>query len=370
MTDDISDDWVGLGWPVGQRTGWGQFGVGLARGLVGAGRRVVLAGGYEWSGVLPVDRGWVSRLSGEVGTGGGWMVMALGNAVEGRPAGLPAGVRCAGMVVIEDAGCLDAGAVERLRGYDALVAPSRWVASLLAGAGLGEVPVCHQGYDERVFVAGGGRGVGPFRVFSGGKLEFRKGQDIVVEAFKRFRRTVEGREAELVVAWDNPWPLTMDGIWLSGYVKGVPSVRGGTADVVGWLTANGVPPGSVIDAGRLSAPELAQVCRMCDVGVFPSRAEGATNMVLVEALATGLPCLVSSGHGHEDVMPGLLPGHAGVPSGYRLVRSTAGWTETDPEAIVAGLVAAVRGTLAAQTISPAYWGWDHRGRAFGEILGR
>ena len=50
----------------------------------------------------------------------------------------------------------------------------------------------------RVFVQGVSSGFGPastriirhagdrFRVFSGGKLEWRKGQDIVVEAFKRF----------------------------------------------------------------------------------------------------------------------------------------------------------------------------------------
>lgn len=366
-TDDISD-WIGLGWPVGQLTGWGQYGVGLVRGLWGAGQQVVLAGGWEPAGVGPVDRLWLSRLACELPEGRGWMVMPLGNGMEARPERLPDGVRCAGLVVFEDPGALTAEAVERLRAYDALVAPSRWVAGMLADAGIAEVPVCHQGYDERVFFPRPRERQGGLRVFSGGKLEFRKAQDIAVEAFKRFRALPEGREAVLVCAWDNPWPLTMDGIWLSGYVKGAPAIRGGKADVTGWLAKNGVPSDAVVDCGKMSQPELAQALRSCDVGVFPSRAEGATNMVLVEALSTGLPCLASSGHGHEDVMPNLLPTHSVVPQGCRLVRSTDGWRETDPDVIVEGLVAVARGEYEAQTISPAYWGWDHRAPALWEAI--
>ncbi len=42
---------------------------------------------------------------------------------------------------------------------------------------------------------------GKFWVFSGGKLDFRKGQDIVLAAFKRFAEN--HKDAVLVTAWQN-----------------------------------------------------------------------------------------------------------------------------------------------------------------------
>ncbi|CAM9185263.1 unnamed protein product, partial [Heterosigma akashiwo] len=41
----------------------------------------------------------------------------------------------------------------------------------------------------------------------GGKLELRKGQDIVLAAFARFARSHP--DARLVVAWDNKWNDTV-----------------------------------------------------------------------------------------------------------------------------------------------------------------
>lgn len=205
----------------------------------------------------------------------------------------------------------------------------------------------------------------PLHIFTGGKLEFRKGQDIVIEAFRRFRETTEGKDAKLVTAWDNPWPQTMDGIWLSGYVKGVPSVKQGRADIVGWLAANGIPEDAVIDCGKLSPAEMAQTIRRSDVGVFVSRAEGATNMVLVEALACGLPCIVSDGHGHRDLGYPTVPATGTVPTGCRLYKSTEGWSETDPDAIVRVLKGIQQD---ASLYLPAIerWAWSVRGPKIAE----
>lgn len=382
-----------LGWTPGSLTGWGTFGVGLARSLHAAGYDVRLPAGADMAGVLPLDRPLIQSLvqpmpeSGDV-----WLFVPLGNDLGPKPE-LPPHIKVCALCVFEDAGALDAAAVERLRAYDQLIAPSRWVQSLLAAKGL-EAPVCHQGYDGRVFFPAPSRGLAGWRtaipdpdggyvyvesskvprstvtrpcVFSGGKLEFRKGQDIVVEAFRRFRATPEGKDAVLVVAWDNPWPKTMDGIWLSGYVKGIPTVTNGKADIVGWLEVNGIPRNAVIDCGRLSPPEMAQVMRSCTVGVFPSRCEGATNLVLVEALATGLPCVVSFGHGHADLKMAAYPAAKSlerIPTGSRLYRSGDGWTEADPEHI-AWLLQHVTPTVVPQEMR-SYWDWMVRGPAFAE----
>lgn len=369
---------IALGWQIGTLTGWGQFGAHFARTASQAGYRVILPPGSltDLSGVLPMDRPILQALQGPLPDDeDGVLCMAIGNGMEPRPTGLPSSIKVAGIIFCEDTGAIDATV---LNAYDLIVAGSRWTERVLKDKGVERVVLAHQGYDSRVFfpaVEANPRRRGPM-VFSGGKLEFRKGQDIVVDAFKRFRLTAEGKDAVLVVAWDNPWPKTMDGIWLSGYVKGVPTVKNGRAEIVPWLVANGLPAESVIDCGRLSPPEAAHVMRSCSVGLFPNRAESGTNMVLVEALASGLPCIVGDWTGQADVcatlnsLGGLMAGATSdsipVPPGCQLYRSTEGWQE-QPAGVWAS---ALRDGGIAQAPSrfPDYWSWDVRGPAMAEAV--
>jgi len=341
------------------------------------------------SGLLPADRvmlrEWVpasSDVPHALPAGAGWVVFALGNGI-GVPSGRPTiatdrtDIRRAGLVVIEDLSCLTPEAVDYLKGLDARIAPSQWVADALAAVGIPDVPVAVQGYDERVWIPRNVARVaarvmlptphtGPF-IFSGGKLEFRKGQDIVVAAFRQVLETYP--DAVLVTAWDNPWPQTMDGIWLAGHVKGVPAIRQGKADVIGWLVANGIPADSVVDVGKVNPLELSAIVRSCDVGVFPNRCEGATNMVLVEALASGLPCVATVGHGQGMLTDAVWPmaSRGQVPRGCRLFGTqdlTAdGWTEADPtdvaQAVREALDATVRHTV-RHTVSQD-WTWHALG---------
>lgn len=381
---------VALGWSPGARSGWGQFGVHFARTCTEAGYRVTIPG-LDQSGVMPTDLPDLERLvSTGLPEGDGWLFMPLGNGSGPRPTidDRP-DLKVAGIIFVEDTGSIDAAA---LNTYDVIVAGSRWTERVLKEKGVERVVLCHQGYDGRVFfpppeppmeriqqcegssfferVPIPRRERKPSRpmIFSGGKLEFRKGQDIVVEAFRRFRATPEGKDAVLVTNWQNLWPNTMDGIWLSGYVKGVPVVRNGRADIVGWLEKNGLPRESVIDCGFMSQPEVAQVMRSCTVAVFPNRAESGTNLPLVEALATGIPCVMAGVHGQADsanhyapVPPWLLQRAGTVPAGCPLYHSTEGWTEPDPEEVVEGL----RFTFDTprQTHYADYWDWSARGPA-------
>ncbi len=383
--------WIGLGWVCGQLTGWGQFGAHFARSATNAGYRVILPALPDKAGVLPLDWPLLSSLVGPLPeTEPGWLCMAIGNQMEERPQGLPSSVKVAGIIFCEDTGAIDAA---KLNAYDLIVVGSRWTERVLREKGVERVILAHQGYDSRVFfptptahdVSGDAdfpmrrRGtadtIAPVRVFSGGKLEFRKGQDIAIEAFKRFRQTPEGKDAVLVTAWDNQWPKTMDGIWLSGYVKGVPQVRNGRADIVPWLVANGLPAESVIDCGRLTPPEAAHVMRSCTVGIFPNRAESGTNMVLVEALASGLPCIAPERHGHADVIRDGKKGHPGgieqygtVPDGCPLYRSTAGWCEPDVADIVECLWVLTTHSRPPFKDTSVYWSWESRGPAMAEVI--
>ncbi|NLE77556.1 MAG: glycosyltransferase family 4 protein, partial [Chloroflexi bacterium] len=52
----------------------------------------------------------------------------------------------------------------------------------------------------------------------------------------------------------------------------------------------------------LAQHELAQVYKNSDLGLFPNRCEGGTNLVLMEYLACGKPAVVSYSSGHRDVV--------------------------------------------------------------------
>src|SRR5262249_7989997 len=85
-----------------------------------------------------------------------------------------------------------------------------------------------------------------------------------------------------------------------------PSVNGVDyrAFIEGILTANGVDATRAIHLGPLPNPLMARIYRNSDVGLFPSRCEGGTNLVLMEYMACGRPPIASFGSGHKDVLTG------------------------------------------------------------------
>jgi len=287
-------------WPIAANTGWGLFGMGLALGLARQGRRVILP---------PSDpTGIPLTVKPTLGA----MMQPIAPDTERiaiRPYGLhwPKYIETphARQVLIymaEDTAVPD-HALTEIRKYELVLAPSRWAQGQIAKHDIPST-LWWQGFDESLFYPAPRKrpADGPLYVFCGGKLEFRKGQDIVVEAFKRFRETPEGKEAILVTAWHNHWVQTMASIWESGYVKGVPIVRNGVMDIPAWLEANGLPREANIDLGLISQAEMAQAIRECDVAIFPNRCECATNLVLPEAMACGVPCIVGNWAGQADVV--------------------------------------------------------------------
>src|SRR5207249_2993783 len=103
-----------------------------------------------------------------------------------------------------------------------------------------------------------------FTIFSGGKLEYRKGQDIVVAAFREFHR--RHPDSRLMIAWHNHWPHTMKEIGTAGHVRGVPPVDAThRADMTAWLAANGVPANAVIDLGLRGNADMAACVARADV---------------------------------------------------------------------------------------------------------
>ncbi|TAN60457.1 MAG: glycosyltransferase, partial [Magnetospirillum sp.] len=79
---------------------------------------------------------------------------------------------------------------------------------------------------------------------------------------------------------------------------------GGDPDVLGWALANGAPADAIADLGWLSRERTRALLWECDVGLFPNRCEGGTNNVAQEAMACGLPVIVSANTGHLDLIDG------------------------------------------------------------------
>ena len=235
----------------------------------------------------------------------------------------------------------DAAARERARRFPLIVAGCRWNQQVLEDAGIGPVALVLQGIEPSLFHPAPSRGIYKerFAIFSGGKLEYRKGQDLVLRAFREFRR--RHAEALLVTAWHSPWPQLARSVDASGRATPVVIGADGKVDVPAWCAANGISASQVLDLGAVPNAMMPQVLREMDVAVFPNRSEGGTNLVAMECMACAVPTILSANTGHLDLVDddvcfplSIQRPVAGLGAG---VGQTPGWGESNIEEIVSAL---------------------------------
>ncbi|MDB5417420.1 MAG: mshA 8 [Phenylobacterium sp.] len=236
---------------------------------------------------------------------------------------------------------LEPEAIARAAAYPVLVAGSTWNAEVLQAHGLSNVRTVLQGVDVSLFRPGPRNGwLGDrFCVFSGGKLELRKGQDIVMAAFRVFAE--RHPEALLVTAWHCPWPQLARATEQSGRTAPVVFRADGAVDVPGWAEANGVRRDQVLDLGRIPNMAMPQVLAEMDLAVFPNRAEGGTNLVAMEAMACGTPTVLSANTGHLDLIEDencyVLREQEAVGGMGARHGAAGGWGESSTEELVAAM---------------------------------
>ena len=193
-------------------------------------------------------------------------------------------------------------AVARASQYTKIITGSSWNESVLRSYGVNNVETILQGVDSTLFHPAPRSGMfgDKFLIFSGGKLEFRKGQDLVLRAFAVFAK--RHLDAVLVTAWHSPWPQTARILDLVSNLPPVPTNKDGKIDVAKWAHESAIPTDQFLDLGSIPNFQMPQILREMDVGLFPNRCEGGTNLVAMECMACGMPVILSSNTGHLDLI--------------------------------------------------------------------
>ena len=213
------------------------------------------------------------------------------------------GTRTVGYTFFEE-NLLPREAIETARqSYDHVAAGSSWCEAALRQAGLTEVSTVVQGVDPTVFDPA------PverryfqdrFVIFSGGKLELRKGQDLVVKAFKILQDKY--RDVMLITSWSNAWRFSLETIRSSPHVRFTATANDHQTMMKQFLSENGIDVRRTINLPPQPNVTMARIYKQTDVGLFPNRCEGGTNLVLMEYMACGKPVIASYSSGHKDIL--------------------------------------------------------------------
>lgn len=186
------------------------------------------------------------------------------------------------------------------RQFDVIFAGSDWNTRRLAECGIA-AQTLHQGIDfERFKVAPPSERKG-FVVFSGGKFEYRKGQDYVIAAMRRFLEV--RKDAVLLAAWHNIWPQSAQSMSQSPLLTNWSIHR-----PMEWLPEfpDDIRP-RVIQVPLLRNEQTPAVYAAAHVGLFPNRCEAGTNLVMCEFMACGRHVIATNHTGHADVLPPDAP---------------------------------------------------------------
>ena len=228
---------------------------------------------------------------------------ALGpNFKQGESSNMLSGEPNIGFTFFEK-GKFAADAIERANAYDRILAGSTWNRDYGRASGIRDIEFVSQGVDTALFYPSSPSNAynNYFTIFSGGKLELRKGQDLVVAAFRIFHE--RHPDSLLITCWQNHWPETTLDLATSAHVTSAPEAdKDGKLLITDWAVANGASPKSFIDLGWVPNRKMPGILRDMDVAVFPNRCEGGTNLVAMEAMACGVPCILSGNTGHLDII--------------------------------------------------------------------
>ncbi len=265
------------------------------------------------------------------------VIHSLGNSFSTNHQGRIGGKKNIARTVFEDTNI--APIVSRLDPYGYFLTCSQWNTDLLRAQVKKPVHLIHESIDPSLFFPGPKSGLldpGLFYIFTGGKIEFRKGQDLVLLAFREFSR--RHNDAMLITSWQSPWPKMAAGF--QGKLNAPLTLAAEkTLNTAKWVADNGVDPARVFDIGTVPNQLFPMVLREMDCALQPSRAEGGTNFVAMEAMACGLPVILADNTGVRDIIrdDNCIPLRRQSPAQASGPMGVEGWGESDVEEIIDAL---------------------------------
>lgn len=235
--------------------------------------------------------------------------------------------------------------------FDIIITGSRWCEEVLRNHGLKEVTTIIQGIDPQVFNPSYSEKEilkDYFVIFSGGKCELRKGQDLVIKAYK----VIQDRHPDvmLVNSWYNIWAESMKTMESSHYISFKIRSNDYVTAINNILNDNGIDLKRVITLLPRHNALMPRCYQNTDIGLFPNRCEGGTNLVLMEYMACGKPVIASYSSGHKDIINAdnsIMIKQMKSMNVYRDKSMVAIWDDPDLEEI----------------ISHIEWAYNHREQA-------
>ncbi len=347
---------IGIGWQLHDRTGWGVYGINLALQLLShpdysptllfpLGR--LPEHPLQKERLRPAIESYNNLASALKHTPGFrplsenlTILYGLGNDFIHNESPLMSPTE-AGVIFFENT-LFSQQSRERAARFPLIITGSHWNEEILKNKGFSsQIETVIQGIDPTIFHPAPKSGLfkNRFVVFSGGKLEYRKGQDIVIAAFRAFQK--RHPEALLLAAWHNSWPESMARISTKGYVSGIPETNGNQQQAVAkWLLKNGLTKESFLVLPETPNIYMAPIIREADVALFPNRGEGGTNLVAMETLACGIPVILAANSGQLDFADHniCLPlKKQGKVKPATTMSGVEGWGESDLEEIIEAL---------------------------------
>jgi glycosyltransferase involved in cell wall biosynthesis len=205
--------------------------------------------------------------------------------------------------------------------FDWTIWGSSWNANLLKSWGVENCSVMIQGVNHDIFRPTPQPAREGFTVGSWGKFEHRKGHDIIIAAMSIFMQ--RHSDVYFHCGWYNLWGALIDTMAWSPYI--IFAKQGNCLDTIQTtLRLNGLPPDRCAVHPIVENRRTADFYRDTDIAVFANRAEGGTNLPLMECASCGIPIVAPFTTGHQDVL---------VPGGFLEVETigTRRWPPTEEQ---------------------------------------
>jgi glycosyltransferase involved in cell wall biosynthesis len=186
--------------------------------------------------------------------------------------------------------------------YDLVMGGSTWCHERMQEHGIKNSAVLLQGVDPKLFYPiKAGKSHDRFIIFSGGKFELRKGQDLVLRAIKTMQEKYS--DVWLVNCWRNFWPASARMMESSRHIDFKYEESASWQQMMSDTYArNGLSPERIVTLDLVPHHRQRQLFSQTDIALFPNRCEGGTNLVMMEYMACAKPVIASYAHGHKDIL--------------------------------------------------------------------